>query len=104
MNEEPAQKRAHARCERSESDGSDANATSLAEARTQRAKKRAAEWSGEVCVPGTPKPRGYDTLSVPERLKAFSDLNRRVWRTAGYLRSDTPRAEWPGETFVIKSA
>lgn len=71
--------------------------------RRQRAEARRATWQASVVEAGEPKPTLYSHMTAEARLRAFIQLNRRVWLASGRpLHERTPRSEWPGEVFEIR--
>lgn len=69
-------------------------------ARAARAAARRASMAFEVVRLGQPKPSPYANSSVEERLAAAVRLiDHHQALRGGY--SMLPRAEWPGETFIV---
>ena len=69
--------------------------------RRARARSRAF-YPGEVVKVGDPKPALYAGLNPVERLSRMSALCRAQWIAAFGSIERPPRAQWPGEIFVIE--
>jgi hypothetical protein len=74
-------------------------------ARRRRAEARRAAWpDGEVVPAGTPKPVLYAGMTAEERLGHMWSLCKAQWLASGRELPRIPRAELPGEVFVIRRA
>jgi len=69
---------------------------------TERARRRASEWTDAIVEVGAPKGPLYESMTPEQRWTAYVALNERAWLMAhGAAPEPLPRAEWPGEVFEL---